>query len=164
MFLSLRGLIQNLVFRKNFSCSWWHFFGSVSRPETRCHFCIFVAFHRSLFVPSCYSSSRLKVGQGGGTVTNHYVDIGRKKRKERPLGRERWWLIFVQTRLQTVWRERFRTIFKVASRKKRSPPKNHESHARLSRNVIQFWCESLFAKKQKDFFFIFSYFRKCLKY
>lgn len=76
------------------------------------------AFHRSLFVPSCCSSSCLKVGQGGGTVTSHYVDIGRKKRKERPLGRERWWLIFVQTRLQTVWRERFRTIFKVASRKK----------------------------------------------
>lgn len=105
------------------------------------HFCILTAFHRSLFVPSCCSSSRLKVGQGGGTVTNHYVDIGRKKRKERPLGRERWWLIFVQTRLQTVWRERFRTIFKVASRKKRCQ-KNHESHARLHRNVIQFCCFS----------------------
>lgn len=115
------------------------------------------AFHRTLFVPSCCSSSCLKVGQGGGTVTSHYVDIGRKKRKERPLGRERWWLIFVQTRLQTVWRERFRTIFKVASGKKeRSPPKNREPReddARLRRNVIRFWCSSW---RGKTFSFHFS--------
>lgn len=95
------------------------FFGSVSRPKLR-HFCI-LARHRFPPVPLRFFLLLVFVLEGrtrGGTVTSHYVGIVRKKRKERPSGRKRWWLIFVQTRLQTVWRERFRTIFKVANRKK----------------------------------------------
>jgi len=70
---------------------------------------------------SCLPVARLRAwrsDKGRHHNVAHYVGISRKKRKERPLGRERWWLIFVQTRLQTVWRERFRTIFKVTSGKK----------------------------------------------
>jgi len=115
-----RKLIQNSIFIKIRMFLKDHIFRFCLKATELRHFCILATP-----MPLRFFLLLVFVFEGrtrGGIVTSH-VDIGRKKRKERPLGWERWWLIFVQTRLQTVWREKFRTIFKVTSREKALPAK-----------------------------------------